>query len=697
MEQFVKGMTQNDFIYRLQQLIDGSNDIRQEIMAVLKPIINLIDQLYKETDNLQQNAAMIIERLEDMLKLKNLRRALEEYKENFERTDIIKIVLYEMQKFSRQYQLSELERAIVNIETNRRRYQDEAFEVYNKIKNFLLDKIIVSTLSKLTTAMFDSLDDIQIRQKWQNIINYFRGKMTANEMAKQFWKYYIPNYKRLSPGHYELEVAVPYGASSLEEILNNLHPQHFIALKSALIESFGLSTKDQEFAQSLSDTIYTYKSIKLNPWKMLSLYESIAYVINGNRFVSFDGRVFAFHHARCEYLLASDLRTQRFALIAIFSSQGYLETIKIELRNDEILFHKSGNIQINGAPVISVPWQKIDSIDGAILISIYRKDYWTILKTYDGLCIRCNNQFDICEIILSGRMHGRSNGLLGLNDNEPSNDYDLIDGTSNNQLDVLAEHWALNGECDVNQARDLTYRDDERCQEYFHNSDSPLRLCFNHIRPKPFEQICSNGGRQQHCIATAAYLQICANAGIMIALPHECVRCDGDLHLDDERTIEKSIIDHDIIFVVEERKCMDHHKEKLARIAQQISHEQRSVRFGWIGFGGEGVHHEPLVHYEHNEALMDISTFIKQTQQTFEPIFGIEQSYICPKKALEFTLKHFPFRFASAKSIVLVMCKKCSQYGHKEMLNMLLEQVNLTYFFFIFNSYLFIYLQIKTQ
>ncbi|EJW74537.1 hypothetical protein WUBG_14555, partial [Wuchereria bancrofti] len=77
-------------------------------------------------------------------------------------------------------------------------------------------------------------------------------------------------------------------------------------------------------------------------------------------------------------------------------------------------------------------------------------------------------------------MHGRSNGLLGLNDNEPSNDYDLIDGTSNNQLDVLAEHWALNGECDVNQARDLTYRDDERCQEYFHNSDSPLRLCFNH-------------------------------------------------------------------------------------------------------------------------------------------------------------------------------------------------------------------------
>ncbi|VDN86547.1 unnamed protein product [Brugia pahangi] len=151
---------------------------------------------------------MIIERLEEMLKLKNLRRALEEYKENFERTDIIRIILYEMQKFSRQYQLSELERAIVNIEINRRRYQDDAFEVYDKIKNFILDKMIVSTLSKLTIAMFDSLDEIQIRQKWQNIINYLRGKIAANEMAKQFWNYYLPNYKYLTPGHYELEVRI---------------------------------------------------------------------------------------------------------------------------------------------------------------------------------------------------------------------------------------------------------------------------------------------------------------------------------------------------------------------------------------------------------------------------------------------------------------------------------------------------------
>lgn len=55
------------------------------------------------------------------------------------------------------------------------------------------------------------------------------------------------------------------------------------------------------------------------------------------------------------------------------------------------------------------------------------------------------------------------------------------------------------------------------------------------------------------------------------------VRCDGDLHLDDEKRIEKSIVEHDVVFVVEERKCMEQHKDKLARIAQKISQEQRFV------------------------------------------------------------------------------------------------------------------------
>lgn len=38
-----------------------------------------------------------------------------------------------MRKLSRKYQLPELERTIVDIEMNRRRYEGKALEVYNKV------------------------------------------------------------------------------------------------------------------------------------------------------------------------------------------------------------------------------------------------------------------------------------------------------------------------------------------------------------------------------------------------------------------------------------------------------------------------------------------------------------------------------------------------------------------------------------
>lgn len=57
------------------------------------------------------------------------------------------------------------------------------------------------------------------------------------------------------------------------------------------------------------------------------------------------------------------------------------------------------------------------------------------------------------------------------------------------------------------------------------------------------------------------------------------MKCEGNLHLDDEKRIEKSVMEHDVVFVVEERKCMDYHRDKIARIVQKISQEQRYVAF----------------------------------------------------------------------------------------------------------------------
>lgn len=88
---------------------------------------------------------------------------------------------------------------------------------------------------------------------------------------------------------------------------------------------------------------------------------------------------------------------------------------------------------VAGAPV-SLPWQKVDTMDGTSLVSVHKKGDWTILKSYIGVKVRCNSRHHLCEIILPGRMHGRSSGLLGCNDNEPANDLDLVDGTDNHEV-----------------------------------------------------------------------------------------------------------------------------------------------------------------------------------------------------------------------------------------------------------------------
>ncbi|VDN35365.1 unnamed protein product, partial [Gongylonema pulchrum] len=132
------------------------------------------------------------------------------------------------------------------------------------------------------------------------------------------------------------------------------------------------------------------------------------------------------------------------------------------------------------------------------------------------------------------------------------------------------------------------------------------------VRPKPFEEICSNGGATEHCTAASAYYEVCSNAGVDTSLPSDCVKCDNGLNLGEERKVEKPPTERDVVFVVEESKCLEikcdnglnlgeerkvekppterdvvfvveeskcleSQKDKVEKLAQRISREQRYV------------------------------------------------------------------------------------------------------------------------
>lgn len=58
MEKLVKSISNTDFINRLQQFKDDYNDIQREIIDALKPIRDLINQLYNEVSSSSHIFAM---------------------------------------------------------------------------------------------------------------------------------------------------------------------------------------------------------------------------------------------------------------------------------------------------------------------------------------------------------------------------------------------------------------------------------------------------------------------------------------------------------------------------------------------------------------------------------------------------------------------------------------------------------------
>ena len=53
----------------------------------------------------------------------------------------------------------------------------------------------------------------------------------------------------------------------------------------------------------------------------------------------------------------------------------------------------------------------------------YRQDHAIFIENSQGLRVACNTLYNICSFTLSGWYFGKTGGLLGTYDNEPSNDW----------------------------------------------------------------------------------------------------------------------------------------------------------------------------------------------------------------------------------------------------------------------------------
>jgi len=127
--------------------------------------------------------------------------------------------------------------------------------------------------------------------------------------------------------------------------------------------------------------------------------------------------------------------------------------------------------------------------------------------------------------------YGKTGGLLGTYDNEPSNDMTTSDNNQATNVETMADSWTVGRRCrPINRAVMTNHGSDSpryrACSQLFNNETSPLRGCYRIVSPEPFMTMCLNDHREstdtEVCRAAASYVHECRRHEVHVRMPKHC-------------------------------------------------------------------------------------------------------------------------------------------------------------------------------
>lgn len=539
---------------------------------------------------------------------------------------------------------------------------------WNEWMDTVMDYSIVRAVYGAVQPGLDELMSFDVRAIVSGLLEYSKEIVDGQLVTKHMPK--VTLYKPEN-GLVELEMPLPVKARSLAELVAKVEPErlgvYLNGMKKRIARIFSTSGRiSDDLWESIGDT-RPAKSNEGLDWS--EAHHSVAYVMGDRHIVTFDGRVYGLT-SQCEYLLANDFLTNKFTVSAKYqkvNDHTSVEYVKAEVRGKKIVMKLDGSVSVDGKNV-ELPYQYLDTFEGTSFVKVLRRDNSIALSTFDGVDIECFLNKRFCSVQLGGRFFGHSNGLLGSNDNEPMNDLHLPSGKTNTDVSAFADKWVIGRSCKatVSQPRANPERTGE-CDSLFAMRASPMRSCFRRIAPKAFHTMCL----YNKCNAATAYIHACNDAGLSLEVPQECLTCEkkdnvGPLSSGDSVEImqNKMTKGADVVFVVEERQCMQFMKNKLVgevsdKITAQIGGLKNNVRYGVIGYGGEDVHFEPHFHTGHGKDISFDKAGLRKAVDALEFESSMSEGWKDPIAAINFVAQQYPFRPTVTKTVVLLTCGEC--------------------------------------
>lgn len=289
----------------------------------------------------------------------------------------------------------------------------------------------------------------------------------------------------------------------------------------------------------------------LPPFKSQSLLIGSRHVITyDNSFVQFEekdfGELVSSSRALdegCSHLLAHDFVDNRFSFILKSSLSSYqnnkmLAKIFVVQTGDEKIEIELGNplgtIHIGNNLTSILPTSFGD-------LMVTRELNVVTVSSKRGFLVRCNLEFDVCFIELSGWFFGKIAGVLGTMNNEKFDDLTNSDNSITLDEKEFIESWKLPSSCgdfEIKATNVETSVESLRksCDLYFKQKTSYFTTCFTIVDPIPFFEICLSLGdlpryqksienlEKAACTAGIAYIEACATQNVPLRVPDTCIQ-----------------------------------------------------------------------------------------------------------------------------------------------------------------------------
>lgn len=335
-------------------------------------------------------------------------------------------------------------------------------------------------------------------------------------------------------------------------------------------------------------------------------FSAHAQIVGNGQVRSFDGTFFSFRPTDCSYLLVSDFLHNRFSL-SVHYNNGQRSHLSFMDGSTLIEVDNSLKVTVQGRQM------RLPQLIGKTFIQRYKNRL--MLESGDGLKLECNGVNHICSVTVSGWYFGKTGGLFGIYDNEPSNDFmapnrdilaNPIDFVRSWQLSRNVKTCTVTPYTNVRRPSEMDLS--LKCHHLFTSPQSALMPCFETVDPIKYEMFCAEDldSGENVCRSTAAYIEYCKLKAIELWMPSECVSCTDDQNQDyvvgSSQTLEGDQLPRsaDVVMLIENHECLKNMSLNSIPTYLDFALVKEGIernRFGVVGFGGEDQHYRAPMPY----------------------------------------------------------------------------------------------------